>query len=348
MQGSKFDANGNDFVIMQSALKSGDESDLARALCDRHAGVGADGLIIIANDDACDFAWRFYNSDGSHADMCGNGSRAALMYAYSACVCGARAQFRTGAGVIRGEVLDYDAARAQALVKVRLPRPKKVREKFSQNGLSWYFYDTGVPHLVAFLPDLPSADWEMARAMRREHNANVNFAHFDGQALFVRTYERGVEAETLACGTGMGACFVALVQNSADLGVNLAQICGENGANLDEKRTNSSDNAIEILRSGFTEYLEKTSKIRNEISDSVQSIKNLTENLDEISRQNPAEISRANLDANSANLDKISITIRPSSGDKLTYIAQNADIWAQGWVKHSFDFTYFGGLHGKK
>ena len=102
-------------------------------------------------------------------------------------------------------------------MEVALTSPKKLSESFEESGFTWHFYDTGVPHLVAFTDDLAKFDVDLARAMRQKYDANANFAlitsrgskNFSGADLRVRTYERGVENETLACGTGMAACFYA-------------------------------------------------------------------------------------------------------------------------------------------
>lgn len=205
MQLSKYNASGNDFVIFQaidnSYFNSIDRSNLARKLCDRFSGIGADGMIVIKRANSkCDFAWEFYNSDGSEAAMCGNGSRAAALYAYKNQICSNICSFETKAGVIAATIEENS-------VEVALSEPKKLSEPFSKMGLEWSFYDTGVPHLVSFVDDLEVFDLDVCRAMRAKYNANVNYAKFDGKRLLVRTFERGVENETNACGTGMAASF---------------------------------------------------------------------------------------------------------------------------------------------
>ncbi|MCR8679800.1 MULTISPECIES: diaminopimelate epimerase [Campylobacter] len=205
MQISKYNASGNDFIIFQAIdnakFYSINRSDLAVRLCDRFNGVGADGLIIIKRSKGdSDFAWEFYNSDGSEAAMCGNGSRAAALYAYKNQICDNSCSFETGAGIIR-------ATTNENSVEVALSQPKRLSEPFYEMGLEWSFYDTGVPHLVSFVDDLAKFDLEICKAMRKKYNANVNYAKFDGKMLLVRTFERGVENETNACGTGMAAAF---------------------------------------------------------------------------------------------------------------------------------------------
>ncbi len=193
----KYSASGNDFVIFH-AFAPKDRSALAKRLCHRQEGVGADGLIVLLPHESCDFAWEFYNSDGSLAAMCGNGSRACAHYALTHGLAPSSMRFMTGAGQIASCV-------DGAMVESQLTPAKEVRPPFEEAGARWYFFDTGVPHLVTF--DLPF-EGKLAKQMRETYNANVNFCVYD-KALHVRTYERGVEAETGACGTGMVAAFLS-------------------------------------------------------------------------------------------------------------------------------------------
>ncbi len=201
MQVTKYNASGNDFVIFHTFLNE-PRNELAKRLCHRQRGIGADGLIVLIPHDGYDFEWQFYNTDGSDAEMCGNGSRAAAHYAVTNGLSGKEMRFLTTAGVIEATVDGEEA-------EVKLTEPKIIDKLFVAEGLKWSFYDTGVPHLVTFVDDLDVYNKEMAREMRNTYNANVNFARIDPETkeLHVRTYERGVEDETLACGTGMAACF---------------------------------------------------------------------------------------------------------------------------------------------
>ena len=199
MRVSKYSANGNDFVIFHSD-KELDRSKLAKEICHRQDGVGADGLIVIIPHAKYDFEWQFYNSDGSTAEMCGNGSRATAHYAYTHNLAPKKMAFLTQAGVIHAEV-EGD------MVLSELTPPKILLQDIEFNGKNWWKIDTGVPHLVSFTDDIERFDIDEARQLRYKYNANVNIAFIDGQNLRVRTYERGVEDETLACGTGMAACF---------------------------------------------------------------------------------------------------------------------------------------------
>jgi diaminopimelate epimerase len=202
---SKYSASGNDFVIFHAFLKK-DRSDLARKLCDRQNGIGADGLIVLIPHEKYDFEWQFYNSDGSEAEMCGNGSRAAAHYAYNYDLADSKMKFLTLAGVIEAEVCENE-------VQTQLT-PHKYIGEYEDFGKKFKIFDTGVPHIVIW-EDTSNYDKNLARKLRKKYNANVNWAHFKEGKLFVRTYERGVEDETLACGTGMCASFLTAVEKGA-------------------------------------------------------------------------------------------------------------------------------------
>lgn len=201
MQVAKYNASGNDFVIFHT-FKEEDRSALAKQLCDRQKGIGADGLIVLLPHETYDFKWQFYNNDGSMASMCGNGTRACAHYALTQGLASASMCFLTDAGLIHSSVEDD-------VVETELTSVKTLSVAFEEHGLKWYFYDTGVPHLVTFVEDVQAFDKTIARQMRYKHNANVNYVCLRNEALHVRTYERGVEDETLACGTGMAASFYA-------------------------------------------------------------------------------------------------------------------------------------------
>ena len=220
MMCSKYSANGNDFVIFHSDIKE-DRTELAEELCHRQEGIGADGLIVIVPSSDYDFEWQFYNSDGSHADMCGNGSRACAHYAYVNDLASRSMSFLTGAGVIKAEV-DGD------MVLSELTPPNILDKTIEFNGKSWWLIDTGVSHLVCLQENVDKFDIEEARELRFKYNANVNITCLDGDNLRVRTYERGVENETLACGTGMAACYYrALQEKRVGLDIEVYPTSGE-------------------------------------------------------------------------------------------------------------------------
>ncbi len=198
---TKYSASGNDFVIFHTFIEKDYSSDAIK-LCNRTEGIGADGLVVIIPSNEADFKWLFYNSDGSHAAMCGNATRAVSHYAFfNNLVPSNEMQFLTGAGLIKSHV-------ENDIVETQLTQPKVIKEEFVQDGFTWYLVDTGVPHLVTIVDDLELYNHDLCAKMRYEHNANVNFAKIENGIIKVRTYERGVEGETLACGTGMAACFL--------------------------------------------------------------------------------------------------------------------------------------------
>lgn len=197
---TKYSASGNDFVIFHTFDKI-DYSQLAVKLCNRTEGIGADGLIVLVPHAEYDFEWLFYNSDGSNAAMCGNGTRACAHYAYTNGLAPKAMNFMTEAGKIFSEV-NGD------VVETQLTAPAVLKNPFTEENLEWWMVDTGVPHLVTIVEDLERYDHDLCAKMRYAHNANVNFAKIEDGKIYVRTYERGVEGETLACGTGMAACFL--------------------------------------------------------------------------------------------------------------------------------------------
>jgi len=197
MKIEKYDASGNNFIIFHTN-KRDDYSKLAIDLCKKY---NTDGLIVVVPHIVYDFEWLFYNNDGSTASMCGNGTRAVAHYAFNNKIASSYMKFLTGAGEINCKV-EGD------IVETNMPNPKEIKKEFQEFDFTWWQVDTGVPHLVTIVDDLEKFDLDICSKMRYKYNANVNFCQIKDGKLFVRTYERGVEDETLACGTGMTACFL--------------------------------------------------------------------------------------------------------------------------------------------
>ncbi|MDD6056279.1 MAG: diaminopimelate epimerase [Helicobacter sp.] len=203
---SKYSANGNDFIITHFFSKqSFNFSELAKQICHRFKGVGADGLIILKPHSELDFEWEFYNCDGSVATMCGNGSRAAAKYANDLKIAGERQRFLTLAGIIQAEI-------SENLVESALSGVEVLRQDIKELGQTWDLIDTGVPHLVC--ESGAKITKEDLRALRHKYNANINVVTLENNFVRIRTFERGVEDETLACGTGMAASFYYLLQQN--------------------------------------------------------------------------------------------------------------------------------------
>ena len=213
---TKMNGAGNDFVVLDNRTRQFtlDGATIAR-LCDRHRGIGADGLLAVEPADGeADFRMRYYNADGGEAEMCGNGARcfgrfaARLMPAKPESV-----SFETQAGVIaatlEGELVSLDMGR---------PTDHRAPQTFDLGGSGYeiHFLNTGVPHAVVFVADVEQVDVHALGRTIRRHEAfapkgtNANFAQvLEPGKLLLRTYERGVEDETLACGTGV--CAAALL-----------------------------------------------------------------------------------------------------------------------------------------
>jgi len=215
----KMSGSGNDFIIIDNrdlSLNVGDLSTFARRVCARKISVGADGLFLIEPSRTVDFKWQFFNSDGSVAEMCGNGSRCVARYAYLKGIAPKEMSFETIAGIISAEVNDD-------IVKVKLTDPSAVEAgiKIDADGQKFILdsIDTGVPHAVVFVDDLDNCDvYNNGRKIRYHkifapRGTNADFAAVINQyKIKVRTYERGVEDETLACGTGMVAAVLTAAQ----------------------------------------------------------------------------------------------------------------------------------------
>lgn len=209
---SKLNGSGNDFLLVDNrdgVMDGADVPEFVRKVCDRKRSIGADGMIFLERDRSVDFRWRFHNADGSKAEMCGNGGRCAARFAAERRIAGTRMSFRTAAGIIRAEVagrrvkLQMTAPHGLALDRTLTLGGRKVR---------YSFLDTGVPHAVLFVPDLETIDLIGTGRGIRNHRvfaprgSNVDFAFAKNGEVWIRTYERGVEGETLACGTGAVAC----------------------------------------------------------------------------------------------------------------------------------------------
>jgi diaminopimelate epimerase len=209
---TKMNGAGNDFVLIDNRQRNVrlTSRQVAR-LCDRHRGIGADGLLLLVPcaSGRAEWAWEFYNSDGSTAEMCGNGARCFARFVQKVAGASGQTTFETGAGVIQAT---FEGDR----VTVNLTPPKDLRLEqavaVSTGTLIVHSLNTGVPHAVIFVPDADQAMVQPVGAEVRYHGqfapkgTNVNFVQVLGPgSIRVRTYERGVEGETLACGTGVTA-----------------------------------------------------------------------------------------------------------------------------------------------
>jgi len=208
---TKMNGAGNDFVLVDNRDgKLQLDAKTIESLCDRHRGVGADGLLMVEKAaNGADFRMRYYNSDGGEADMCGNGARCFARFANRLSSPRTEVTFETPAGVITAEFLGE-------LVRLDMSEPKDLRLNDTitvENApLTVHSVNTGVPHAIVFVEDLDKVDVQRMGAAIRYHThfapkgSNVNFVKIlNENTVAIRTYERGVEGETLACGTGVVA-----------------------------------------------------------------------------------------------------------------------------------------------
>jgi len=217
----KMEGAGNDFVFVdhrRPLLPEPARAHWARILCDRKFGVGADGLVLVGEETGPDsppmLNWDFFNADGTRPAMCGNAARCMALFARHHGLAAADAfAFRAPAGIIEVAILPGGDVRV-GMPDVAPPRLLRGLEAPGGPYDAWWV-DTGVPHAVVLAGELDRLDVAGAgRALRRhpamgEAGANVNFAAREADGLRVRTYERGVEGETLACGTGATASAIA-------------------------------------------------------------------------------------------------------------------------------------------
>ena len=205
----KMSGSGNDFIMIDNRdgrLDDVESRTLTERLCRRGMSVGADGLILIEPSSNADFRMRIFNADGSEAEMCGNGGRCVARFAEILGIAGSHMAFETLAGLIRAEV---NGARVK--LQITQPRDLQLRQSIEVDGVVHQVHsiNTGVPHAVILCSDLGEVQVRALGRQIRFHPAfqpagtNVDFAAvIDSQDLAIRTYERGVEDETLACGTG--------------------------------------------------------------------------------------------------------------------------------------------------
>lgn len=220
MNFKKYQGTGNDFVIINGDREEFDRSDydLVRSICDRKFGIGADGFIVVSDSDEGDFEMLYYNADGKPGSMCGNGGRCAVAFAYSE-------------GFFTSETcrfMAYDGMHeARYSAETFVVELKMSNVKTYELGDRMTVMDTGSPHYVTLVEDIDDIDIvEAGKVIRyssrfKENGINVNFVENKSDFLEVATYERGVEDETLSCGTGVTASalsFHLLRNGQSDLG----------------------------------------------------------------------------------------------------------------------------------
>jgi diaminopimelate epimerase len=208
MQFYKYQGTGNDFVMLDDRDGKFPKNDIKLIvhLCDRRFGIGADGLILLENDATYDFKMTYYNSDGNESSMCGNGGRCLVAFAKKLGIIGNETTFIAADGLHYATISDNDIVSLQM---------KDVDTIKIMPG--YIFLDTGSPHHIQIVEDLQNTDVKKEGAkirysqLYRDKGSNINFVKQIADSVFsVRTYERGVEDETLSCGTGVTAVAIAM------------------------------------------------------------------------------------------------------------------------------------------
>ena len=255
---TKMNGAGNDFVMIDN--RAGEvrlSPEQIAKICDRHRGVGADGILLIEPaSNGADFRMRYYNSDGGEAEMCGNGARCFARFAEKIAGAGKKLSFETPAGIIgaqlHGELVTLNMSEPTDLqLNVTLAVGSETR--------NIHFINTGVPHVVVPVVNIEEVDVPREGAAIRRHEmfapkgTNVNFLErCGGNKIAIRTYERGVENETLACGTGVVASaliFGAREKTSGPIGV---LVRGDSELSVDFRR--DGEHFTEVTLTGPAEF----------------------------------------------------------------------------------------------
>jgi len=207
----KYHGTGNDFILIDNREGSIQLSkEQVARICDRRLGIGADGLILMNRDRGYDFSMIYFNADGNESTLCGNGGRCIVAFAHSLGLIENRAIFTAIDGEHEAEILSQSGTEIQIKIKMSDIPTSGIRHLSSGIHI-----DTGSPHLVMFIDDISAVD-VVAKGQKTHHDkqfapdgTNVDFVQMNEDHLFVRTYERGVEDETLSCGTGVTAAALA-------------------------------------------------------------------------------------------------------------------------------------------
>lgn len=232
----KYQGAGNDFIIIDNRnnIFNPNNSTLINKLCDRRFGIGADGLILIGDSNEYDFEMKYFNSDGFEGSMCGNGGRCSADFALNSGIAGEKHTFKAIDGL-------HKAIAGDGIINLSM---NDVKDPQMVNGS--YFINTGSPHYILFRKNISDIDVDGEGKKYRwadefaPGGTNVNFVEVEKDCLYVRTFERGVEEETLACGTGVTASAIAAV------------LSGHLGTNTVRVRTKGGDLAVTFSVTGKT------------------------------------------------------------------------------------------------
>ena len=226
---TKYQGAGNDFIVIdqrEKAYLQQNDQDLVARYCDRHFGIGADGLMVLQSHDTFDFEMVYYNADGFLGSMCGNGGRCIVAFAKRLGIIDHSAHFLAVDGPHEASISE------DGWIALRMNDVQGIEQ-----GKDYYFLDTGSPHYVTFVSNTKALDvvteGRKVRYNKRfaQEGTNVNFVEQVGDLLHIVTYERGVEDETLACGTGVTAAALAqaLRMNSPEDTLQLLNVKAKGG-----------------------------------------------------------------------------------------------------------------------
>lgn len=252
----KYHGAGNDFILMDNQAKTIQLSvEQVAALCHRRFGIGADGLMLLQETPDADFEMVYYNSDGHESTMCGNGGRCIAAFAYHKGLAGTQMNFKAIDGLHEARIL------ANGDVALHMQDVKQI--DFEE---AYTLLDTGSPHLVQWVEDLDQTEvFKEGREIRnwqrfQPKGINVNFAQPLGEGIAIRTYERGVEDETLACGTGVtAAAIVAAGKNTGRFEIPVKALGGNLSVAFEKKDAGTAEHIV--LTGGATFVFEGTVEV---------------------------------------------------------------------------------------
>lgn len=243
LQFYKYQGTGNDFVIIDNRTKifDADNHQLVNRLCDRKFGIGADGLMLLENADNYDFKMVYFNADGKEGSMCGNGGRALVKFAHDIGVIADKAHFIAVDG-------EHEATVKDGIVSLKMGNVSEV-----EKGADFYYLDTGSPHYVSFVDNVAGMN-VFAEGQKIRYNerfktigTNVNFVEKIAEdEVQVRTYERGVEDETLSCGTGVTAAALTCALKGMESPVKIKTLGGSLQIAFEKKSENEFTNVYLI------------------------------------------------------------------------------------------------------
>ena len=240
---TKYEGNGNDFIIIDDRKEEFSEDNvlMISKLCDRKFGIGADGLILLRKHEAHDFQMIYFNSDGNESSMCGNGGRCLVSYALQLDINLKTNSFLAIDGVHKFKVVDNE-------IYLKMNDVKEIVVKNGHN-----FLDTGSPHVVQIVDNVDEVNvYEQGKKIRNQfqemNGVNVNFVSFNNEIIKCRTFERGVENETLSCGTGVVAVALYVFKKKKISDDKI--IVSTKGGNLSVYFKNNGDSFNEIWLKG--------------------------------------------------------------------------------------------------